>query len=188
MLASSLLGDTFCLCDIRTLRTQPFYHSISQLRQMAKSKSKSKGKCAGTTHDTNVAVKRFLTVADLRKHERLWYKILLLIYDFHHQKQESSKSRTDEIIDPIYIGMPYFTTEEADTIKMAFVDDTQSQTLEALIQATLEERQQTTITHIFPCGPHDMVPVYLSCFSIDKAEITDTKFVSRVARCGLQVD
>ena len=158
---------------------------------MAKHKRAARGKdkkTTCTTNDPTVAADQPVTLSDLRKNDRLWYKILLLIYDFHHQKQESSKSRTDEIIDPIYIGAPYFTSEEADTIKMAFVDDTQSQTLEALIQATLEERQRTTITHIFPCGPHDMVPVYLSCFGIDKAEITDTKFVSRVARCGLQVD
>ena len=150
--------------------------------------AKGKGKSTCTTKDTKVAAKHPRTLSELRKNDHLWYKILLLIHDFHHQKQESSKNRTDEIIDPIYIGTPYFTVEEADTIKTAFVDDTQSQTLEALIQVTLEERQRTTITHIFPCGPHDMVPVYLSCFGIDKAEITDTKFVSRVARCGLQVD
>lgn len=36
-----------------------------------------------------------------------------------------------------------------------------------------------------PCGPHDMVPVYLSRFGIEKAEIEDEKFVSRVRRSGL---
>jgi hypothetical protein len=36
-----------------------------------------------------------------------------------------------------------------------------------------------------PCGPHDMLPVYMAVFSVSKAELEDETFVSRVRREGV---
>ena len=36
-----------------------------------------------------------------------------------------------------------------------------------------------------PCGPHDMVPIYLSIFGIGKEELKDERFLSRVRRSEL---
>lgn len=58
-------------------------------------------------------------------------------------------------------------------------------TLEATIQKALEKRQETSLTAIFPCGPHDMVPVYLDCFGAGRREIEEGWFVERVGREGL---
>lgn len=153
-----------------------------------KNKGKNKNKAKNAQIETSTPqppTNAPITLSDLRKDNSLWYRILLLIHDFHHQKQPPSKTRTDEILDIIYIGAPYFTSEEADKIKSAIVEDSQK-TLEELIHARLEDRRATTLSAIFPCGPHDMVPVYLECFGVDKAEILDKKFLERVERWGLK--
>lgn len=155
---------------------------------MAKIKSKTKAKAAAPNNNhknTKTTSTQPLTLSGLRQNSHLWYRILLLIYDFHHQKEDASRLRTDELIDPIYIGAPYFTPAETESIKSALVEETQN-TLEATIHAAMEHRQATTLTAIFPCGPHDMVPVYLECFNVDKADITNEKFVVRAKRFGLQ--
>ncbi len=36
-----------------------------------------------------------------------------------------------------------------------------------------------------PCGPHDMVPVYLTVFGIDKRELMDERFLGRLKRSGI---
>lgn len=89
-------------------------------------------------------------------------------------------------MDVIYIGTPYFTPEEAERIKSTIVDEKSGKTLEETVYANLEHRQATTLTAIFPCGPHDMVPVYLECFGIGREEIEERKFLSRVAQFGLE--
>lgn len=36
-----------------------------------------------------------------------------------------------------------------------------------------------------PCGPHDMVPIYMSVFGIGKEELRDERFLGRLRRSGL---
>jgi hypothetical protein len=153
---------------------------------MGKQQGKNKAKIDQKS-TPDATAKSPLTLSDLRQNNNLWYKILVLIYDFQHQKDAVSKRRMDATIDAIYISMPYFTPEEADTIKSTLVDD--STTIEAAIHATLgsfTDKREASGDYR-PCGPHDMVPAFLSCFGIDKAEIADAKFVSRVARSGLEI-
>lgn len=132
------------------------------------------------------AVIKPLTLSDLRKNDGLWYRILVLIYDFQHQKDERSKRRMDKTIHPIYISSPYFTLEEAESIKTALV---KSYTLETTIYESLRNftDKRKASGDYRPCGPHDMLPTFLTCFGIEKSEITDEKFVSRVKRHGLKV-
>lgn len=76
-------------------------------------------------------------------------------------------------------------------MKRTLVDGTHTGTgtitIEQLISSTLENffEKRRASGDCRPCGPHDMVPVYLSCFGIDKADIADEKFVSRLRRSGL---
>lgn len=61
--------------------------------------------------------------------------------------------------------------------------------------ATIEEVIHTRLSNFFnkrkasgdsrPCGPHDMLPVYLSVFSVGKEELKDERFLSRLRRSGL---
>ena len=62
-------------------------------------------------------------------------------------------------------------------------------------KAKLEEAIQNRLANFFekrrasgdsrPCGPHDMIPIYLSIFGIGKEELKDERFLSRVRRSGL---
>ena len=61
--------------------------------------------------------------------------------------------------------------------------------------ATVEEVIHTSLSHFFdkrkasgdarPCGPHDMLPIYLSVFNVGKEELKDDRFLSRLRRSGL---
>lgn len=63
------------------------------------------------------------TVADLRNDDKLWYRLDVLIYDLHNFREISkSQEHLDSIIDASYIGLPYFTSSEAQMIKSTVVD------------------------------------------------------------------
>ena len=61
--------------------------------------------------------------------------------------------------------------------------------------ATVEEVIHTRLTNFFdkrkasgdarPCGPHDMLPIYLSVFGVGKEGLKDDRFLSRLRRSGL---
>lgn len=100
-------------------------------------------------------------------------------------KDKACERRTLQTTDELYISAPYFTADEAVAIKSALVDADTSleQAITSNLQSFFEKRRASGDCR--PCGPHDMVPVYLSCFGIDKAELDDDKFVSRLRRSGL---
>ncbi|CZT18768.1 uncharacterized protein RCC_04612 [Ramularia collo-cygni] len=148
---------------------------------MAKSKGKNKVKNDQKTESTAAATSP-LTLSELRQNGGLWYKVLVLIYDFQHQKDAVSKRRTDATVDSTYISAPYFTPEEAEVVKTTLVDDSVTivEAIHTALGSFTDKREASGDYR--PCGPHDMVPAFLSCFGIDKAEIADERFVSRVAR------
>ena len=156
---------------------------------MAKHKQKSKTLFDGQSGQ-NTPKKMPTTLSEIRQDQNLWYKIKVLIYDFHNiEKDPSCRNRIDRATDVQYIGAPYFTEEEATAIKAAIVEgaDGTTSSIEQALYAKFErsnEKRQARGDHR-PCGPHDLGPVYLECFGIDKAELQDEKFVSRVRRSGL---
>jgi hypothetical protein len=126
------------------------------------------------------------TLAGLRDDRNLWYKICVLTYDLCNlQKDRNSEKRTLCTTDELYISTPYFSPDEAIRIKTATLED--GNTIEEAITSSLtnffEKRRASGDAR--PCGPHDMAPVYRLCFGIDKAEIEDERFLSRVKRSGL---
>lgn len=126
------------------------------------------------------------TLSELRDNRDLWYKICVLIYDLRHMtKDKTCESRTLQTTDAFYISAPYFSDDEAAIVKSAVV--TPGTSVEQAIANNLENffEKRRASGDCRPCGPHDMVPVYSSCFGIEKAEIEDEKFVSRVRRSGL---
>lgn len=126
------------------------------------------------------------TVLELRDNRDLWYKTCALIYDLRNMtKDKTCENRTLQTTDALYISTPYFSDGEAAAVKAATMDD--GTTVEQAISTSLENffEKRKASGDCRPCGPHDMVPVYLECFGVDKAEIEDEKFVSRVKRSGL---
>ncbi|KAK3657789.1 hypothetical protein LTR56_002168 [Elasticomyces elasticus] len=137
---------------------------------------------------------------------RSWHRICILIYDLRNLKNDKACSnRLDQTTDELYISAPYFSADEAAIIKAATVnapttenetaDETATTGSASTERITLEQAISSSLQNFFdkrkasgdcrPCGPHDMVPVYLTCFGIEKAEIEDEKFLSRVRRSGL---
>ncbi|OQO12711.1 hypothetical protein B0A48_02175 [Cryoendolithus antarcticus] len=151
---------------------------------MAKSKGKSKADKADKSSTTPTASpKSYSTLADLRADRDIWYKVLVLIYDLRNIKNDkASENRTLQTIDPLYISTPYFTSEEAAAVKAVKVDN--ENTLEHAITKAMENffEKRKASGDARPCGPHDMVPVYLECFGVEKGEIEEEKLVSRVRR------
>lgn len=162
---------------------------------MAKTKAtnKNKNKKHDTAPDAKPAPKNSIsTLSDLREDRDLWYKICVLVYDLRHIKDKISENRTLQTTDPLYISGPYFSPEEAASVKGALVDGGEGREDNKL---PIEQAITTSLENFFekrrasgdsrPCGPHDMVPVYLECFGIGKEEIEDERFISRVRREGV---
>ena len=82
--------------------------------------------------------------------------------------------------------------EEGETTAISKSDSTSS-TLNN--DATVEEVIHNRLSSFFnkrkasgdarPCGPHDMLPIYLSVFSVGKEGLKDDRFLSRLRRSGL---
>lgn len=91
-------------------------------------------------------------------------------------------STTDEQ----YISAPHFTSAEADQIK-ATLGDKQNHKIEEIIKSSFvnffEKRKASGDS--CPCGPTDLAPIYLEVFGVERVEIEDERFLSRLRRSGL---
>lgn len=152
---------------------------------MVKGKGKNKDKSIASSSQ-----KQDLTVSDLREDRDLWYKICVMVYDLRNMsKDKTCKHRTLQTTDPLYISEPYFTPEEATLVKSALADRDKKTSVENTITTNLENffEKRRASGDSRPCGPHNIFPIYVACFGIDKGEIEDEKFVSRVRRAGLKI-
>lgn len=160
---------------------------------MAKNTKKSLSKkgigALNQVHPTSVSV--------LKTDPFLLYRIWVLLYDLHNVANDhSAEKRTLSTTNELYLSAPYFTTLQADLVRGAIVeekegseisDDPKPQTVEEAIQDRLanffEKRRASGDAR--PCGPHDMAPVYQGVFGIDRKELQDERFLSRLRRTGL---
>lgn len=160
-----------------------------RLSKMAKSKAKNRTQNNESVAGAELISTKALTLASLRNNDKLWYKVRALIYDLQNMtKDKACEKRTLQTTDPLYISAPYFSAEEAVAVKNTVVHTSAgTTTLEQAISGSLENffEKRRASGDCRPCGPHDMVPVYLECFGLDKADIVDEKFVARLRRAGL---
>jgi len=116
----------------------------------------------------------------------------VLIYDLRNvAKDQNSQRRIGATTDELYISEPYFSAAEAARIKTTKVDIPEELDVPAQ-NSTVEEAITTRLANFFekrkasgdsrPCGPHDMAPVYQWVFGIDKEELEDDNFLSRLGR------
>lgn len=117
----------------------------------------------------------------------LRFKICALIYDLRNIKEHSSQHRLSSTTDPQYISTPYFSPNEANLVKSALVASEEGQTI--TVQAALTQRlegffsKRSASGDFRPCGPHDMVPIYLEVFGLGIVDLQ--KVESRLRRSGL---
>ncbi|KAK4616176.1 hypothetical protein CLAFUW4_09736 [Fulvia fulva] len=173
-----------------------YFHTIRRFFQRKRppiaplAKNKQKSKPSASQANKIAASKTPRTLAELRSDQTFSYKIKVLVHDFLNlAKDDAAKKRLNETLDVHYISTPYFTPDEATLIKAATVkkEDGTNCTIEELISTHFENflEKRRASGDARPCGPHDMAPVYLSCFGIDKGEFEDEKFLSRLRRSGL---
>ena len=54
----------------------------------------------------------------------IWYRLHVLLFDLQNfSRRQDSREHLDAVIDPSYIGAPYFTDEEATEIKQMIVTE-----------------------------------------------------------------
>lgn len=157
---------------------------------MGKNKTRAGANRPATPADKKSDQTPLETLEDLRNNPDLWYKSRVLVYDLHNMsKDKTCEKRTLQTTDSSYISEPYFTADEAAAVRAirASHDDGAQMTLRESISTELKNffEKRRASGDCRPCGPHDLGPVYLSCFGMEKADIQDEKFVSRVRRSGL---
>lgn len=147
-----------------------------------------------------------ITVSALKADPVILYKIQVLLYDLRNiANDHSAENRTLSTTNELYLSDPYFTPLQADLVKGAIVeeqrsseisDECEDQSAELIgTSQTVEEAIQDRLANFFekrrasgdarPCGPHDMAPIYEGVFGIDRSNLQDEKFLSRLRRTGL---
>lgn len=161
------------------------------------------------TTTTNVAGPTSFSA--IRQDADLWYRIHVLMYDLSNVTIDpSSEKRISATTHELYISEPYFLDSEAKKICTALIDvddvieKTKKEEEEAVDNTfvlsskddvTVEEMIHHFLSDFFdkrkasgdarPCGPHDMVPIYGRVFGIQKEELKDERFLSRLRRSGI---
>lgn len=110
-----------------------FYYSISEITIMASSTSTTP-----TDLSQQIALHDLLnTISPTIWY--IWYRLHVLLFDLQNfNRGQDSRERLDAVIDPSYIGAPYFTIEEATRIKQMAI--TENTTFEQTISEKLDER------------------------------------------------
>lgn len=131
------------------------------------------------------------SIQDVRQNIRLWHKIRVLLFDLRHfAARRSSRNRLELVIDPFYIGAPYFDPSEAHLLKHSAINDTR-QTLQNLIQETLDmklsRRKRVESADFRPCAAHDLAPIFERYFNVKPKDLQrDKKFIKDVEQNGLE--
>ena len=145
-------------------------------------------------------------LSTLRGEGDLYYKIKVLLYDLCNVASDpQSMKRISITTHELYISEPYFSEIDAVKIRTALLDEPRlfddenpansSDSISSPKETTVEVTIHKQLANFFekrkasgdarPCGPHDMLPVYMSVFGVTKEELKDEKFVSRLRRDGL---
>ena len=134
-----------------------------------------------------------VSLPELKMNSNIWYKIHVLLYDLRHFEQSNiSQCRLEIVIDPSYLGQPYFNADEAEKIKGARLDG--DKTLSALIEETLNERLNRRIKKRVEsgdyrvCAAHDVAPILEKAFAIKPKDLErDQVFLDTMATNGLHL-
>ena len=134
------------------------------------------------------------SLAELKMDSNIWYKIHVLLYDLRHFEQSSiSRSRLETVIDPSYLGEPYFNQVEAEKIKGARLEG--DKTLSALIEETLNERldrrakKRVQSGDYRICAAHDIAPILEKALGIKPKDLERSQaFLDSMSANGLHLE
>ncbi|KAH8805725.1 hypothetical protein F5884DRAFT_456764 [Xylogone sp. PMI_703] len=134
-----------------------------------------------------------LSIGDIQKHRSLSYRLHVFIFDLRHFAEiPKSLARLDQIVDPCYLGEPYFQPDEVKALKELVVD--RDKTLETIIQETLNERldrrnkKRVESGDYRVCAAHDIAPIFEKTFGISPKELAKNKeFLAILNRSGLSL-
>ncbi|KAL8668468.1 MAG: hypothetical protein Q9168_006904 [Polycauliona sp. 1 TL-2023] len=141
-------------------------------------------------------------LSDLQAKTDLWYRIQVFLHDFSNMRSDVlAEKRLSATTHELYISAPYFTDAEAAQILSTLVEPSNvgeestapSPNLPPTIsiEDAIYQRfggfldKRRTSGDPRPCGPHDMLPVYLDIFKLRKEDLKDEKFLGRLRRSGL---
>ncbi|GAB1195719.1 hypothetical protein APSETT444_004982 [Aspergillus pseudonomiae] len=129
------------------------------------------------------SLKDFSTFPDL------WYRIHVLIADLKSFDKSASNKRLEKVIDPSFIGEPYFTPKEAETIKKTIINGKEfSQVVEEELNKRLDRRNRKRFESgdFRICAAHDLAPIMAQALGIDLKQLEkDKQFANLVEGKGL---
>lgn len=110
----------------------------------------------------------------------LWYRLHVLLFDLQNfDHRPDSRNRLDQVVDPHYIGAPYFTAEEANSIKnkeIVFHKTIQQMVNEKLTER-LDRRMEKRVNSgdFRVCAAHDLAPIIADLFRVDLRQLDREK-------------
>ena len=130
---------------------------------------------------------------ELMMDSNIWYKIHVLLYDLRHFDESNvSRSRLETVIDPSYLGEPYFNSDEVEKIKGAHLEG--GRTMAALIEETLNERLNRRIKKRAEsgdyrvCAANDVAPILEKALGIKPKDLKRNKtFMDTMTANGLHL-
>ncbi|KAL8980336.1 MAG: hypothetical protein Q9177_005910 [Variospora cf. flavescens] len=140
-------------------------------------------------------------LSEIQSNLDIWYRVQVLLHDLSNVGNDvHSEKRLSATTNELYISAPSFTEAEATQILSALVEPTDrseesivpsASILTATIQDTIHQRlvdffdKRKASGDARPCGPHDMLPIYLDVFKLQKEDLMNEKFLGRLRRSGL---
>ena len=124
----------------------------------------------------------------------IWYKLHVLLYDLRHFEQSNqSRFRLESMVDPLYLGEPYFDLSQADMIKTAQVET--DKTLSVIVEETLNERLSRRMKKLVGsgdyrvCAAHDIAPCLEKTLGINPKDLEKNQaFVDTMTKFGLHLE
>lgn len=133
-----------------------------------------------------------LSLQNIQQFPALWYKIHVFIYDLRHfHEKVASETRLEQVIDPFYLGLPYFKEGETEALKSVVIQDkTMMQFIEESLAEMLNRRNKKQVSSgdFRVCAAHDMAPIFEKAFGIDQKRLAnDLQFIRILEANGLEL-
>ncbi|KAF2788292.1 hypothetical protein K505DRAFT_329031 [Melanomma pulvis-pyrius CBS 109.77] len=134
------------------------------------------------------------TAEDLRKNRLLWCKLHVFMYDLRNfRSNEASRTRLDTVISLDYIGHPYFSDDEALTLRSTTIrgGSTLQEDLDTYFNLKLPARLRSRAKSKYDyrvCAAHDVAPLFEKAFGVKEGDLKrNEEFVKLVRKRGLDL-